>query len=149
MWTREALEKARSFELCKQLSQRLSVHYPWLMHCNIHQVLARLAPVRHTPDGRSIRFYGVDCFFPHAEQAAVALFLLEQFKRGVGPVSKSAIIAHCDLPVHRVISDIFKNTEAWKKGLIEKDDGKGLYRWKVPEEEIKKPPLVILPTISE
>lgn len=148
MWTREALEKARSYELCKLLSQRLSVQYPWLLQCNIPQILGRLSPVRSTPDGRMIRFYGVDCPFPHSDQAAVALFLLQQFRLGVGPVHRSTIVAHCDLPLHREMSDLFKGTVAWTTGLIDMPD-KGQYCWQIPEDEIKKPPLIVIPEPAE
>lgn len=143
-WDRDTLEKARAYELTKQLSQRLSVHYPWLLNCTVNQVLARLAPVRHTPDGRMIRFFGIDCHFPHHDEAAVALFLLKNFMNATGPIDSSTIIVQCDLPAHRKVSDVLKRTNAYEQGVLG-SNGEGLYGWKVPQDEIHKPPLIIIP----
>jgi hypothetical protein len=144
MWSVEALEKARSYELVKLLSERLSKHYPWLIGCSVQQVLARLAPVRRSPDNRLIRFFGRDCPFPHDDTARVAGFLLDQFFSGTPLVHGSTIIVRCDLPVRRKVSDILKATAAYQTGLIA-SNGAGLYSWQVPAEEFDKPPLVIIP----
>ena len=143
-WNKEALEKARAYELVKLLSQHLSTRYPWLMNCTVNQVLARLSPVRATPDGRMIRFFGVDCLFPHHDEAAVGLFLLKQFLDATGPVDSSTIIVQCELPTHRKISDVLKRTNAYQEGLIG-SNGEGLYSWQIPEDEKNKPPLIIVP----
>lgn len=143
-WNKESLEKARAYELVKLLSQHLSARYPWLMNCTVSQVLGRLAPIRRTPDNRMIRFFGIDCAFPHDDEARVAGFLLDQFLNGVGPVNQTTIVLACDLPYRRQISDVLKRNKAYSDGLIA-SNGEGLYGWQVPPDEREKPELVIIP----
>jgi hypothetical protein len=145
-WTAELIEKARAYELARLLIAHLAKQYPYLINCNLQQIIGRLAPVRRAPGNRMIRFYGRDCHFPHDDGARVAGFLMDQFMNGVGPVDQAAIVLSCDLPIRRKVSDVLKRTNAYAEGLIA-SNGEGLYAWQLPEDEKQKPPLVIIPNL--
>ena len=143
MWRQDQIEKARSYELARLLVQHLTRRYPWLINCNLQQIIGRLTPVRRSAGDRMIRFYGRDCEFLHKDQALVAGFLLDQFQQGVGPVDQHTIVSYCDLPAKRQVSDVLKNTSAYQEGLITSECG--LYRWQLPPDENEKPDLVVIP----
>lgn len=130
----EIEHQKRAFDLCKSLTSLLALHYSWLLGCSITQILARLQPIRRSPDNRSICFHYRTCHFPHADQAAVAGFLLDQFLNGTDPVHQSTILERCDLPLRIKISAILRDTTAYQQGLIV-SNGEGLYQWVIPRDE--------------
>lgn len=146
MWNLTTLEKARAYELVRHLGDLLCRHYPWLMGCTVSQVLGRLAPVRHSQDFRWVRYFGVDCPFENDDECRVAGFTLRQFMNGTPLVDQDTIVAECDLPVRRKVADVLKRTVAYQTGLL-RSNGEGQYGWYLPEDEAKKPTLVIIPSL--
>lgn len=128
-WSSSTLDKARAYQLARELAKLCSHYYPFLLH-DLHRVLQRLQPLRLSLCGRQLRAWGRDYSF-RAEEAACISHLVEQYQLGskVVPLDPDAFADH---PI-RI------------EGLL-RTDGAGMFWLEEPDDEKNKPALVIFPT---
>lgn len=127
-WSGAALEKARAFQLAAELAKLCSVYYPFLLP-ELHQVLARLQPLRLSQCGRQLRAWGRNYSFAPDEVSSIR-HLVEQYRHGtkVVPLPLNAFAGH------PILQDGILST-----------DGRGMFWLEEPEDEKNKPALVIFP----
>ncbi len=92
---------------------------------------ATKSPTRHSPDFRSVHWYGVDYTFT-SSQAAVVKVLWDAWENGTPDVSTSYLMESADLLSNRLV-DTFRNNSAWGTLVV---DGatKGSKRLADPQE---------------
>lgn len=128
-WSSATLDKARAYQLARELTKLCSLYYPFLLP-QLHHVLERLQPLRLSQCGRQLRAWGRDyTFLP--EEATYMRHLIEQFQFGTKVVP---------LP-----QDAFAHHPILHEGILA-TDGEGMFWLEEPDDEKAKPTLVIFPT---
>lgn len=125
--------KVRSYNQARSLAAFLDMQYPELRDANMSQIVARLAPARHSPDYRSVRWFGVTHSFSPS-QAVIVRCLWEAWRNGTPSMGAASLIEAADMVSDRV-ADLFRGHEAW--GNMVQSDGKGRY-WLVPHKDVAK-----------
>lgn len=125
--------KLRSYNQARQLAAFLDMHYPELRDANMTQIVARLAPARHSADFRSARWFGVTYHFSPS-QAVIIRCLWDAWRNGTPSMGAASLIEAADMVSDRV-ADLFRGHEAW--GDMVQSDGKGRY-YLVPRKDVAK-----------
>lgn len=115
--------KLRAYEALKKISALVDAHYPHLRDATLSQVLARLAPARHSPDFRSVRWFGKTYAFTPA-QSVIVRVLWAAWEHGTPKVGAATLLESADMVSDRV-ADLFKRSDAWGKMVC--SDGAGNY----------------------
>lgn len=115
--------KLRAYSSLKKITALVDAYYPHLRDATLSQILARLSPARHSPDFRSVRWFGVDYAFSPA-QSLIVKELWAAWEHGTPKVGAAALLEAADM-VSDKISELFKRSEAW--GAMVQTDGNGFY----------------------
>lgn len=97
--------------------------YPEYLHPRILKAVDRLCPARHSPDYRSVRWFGRDYAFTPA-QAVIIRQLWLAWENGTPIMGAAALLETADMISDR-ISNLFKVHAAW--GEMVKTDSNGHY----------------------
>lgn len=124
--------KLRAYRQAKQLHAIVSLYYPNLINGSLSQIINRLSPARHSPDFRSVKWFGVHYDF-NATQAAIVAELWHAWELGTPKVGAGRLLSASDHVTDKV-SELFKRSSAW--GTMIQTDGVGNY-WLNPEVATK------------
>lgn len=128
-WSPATLDKARAFQLARELAKLCSLYYPYLLD-PINEVLQRLEPLRLSHSGRQLRAWGRDYTFAPKDAGSISQ-LVEQYRFGTRVVPLPA--------------DAFADHPILDDGIL-RTDGKGMFWLEEPDDEKHKPALVIFPS---
>lgn len=119
----EVERKIRAYRRARHLVVTLNLYYPELADATLPQIVARLAPARHSPDFRCAAWFGKDyCFSP--SQAVIVRELWKAWRNGTPFVGAAALLEAADM-VSDKISQTFRDSPAW--GTMIRTDGHGIY----------------------
>lgn len=124
-WSKQAIDKARMFELITGFSSLAAVYCPELVRYT-SPCIKRLCPVRLSPEGRSLRAWGRDYRFS-PDDAEHAKKLVRAFRNG----TRCVVLGEGALTGHQALTD----------GVIQKNGG--TFWLEEPSEEKAKPKLVL------
>lgn len=117
----------QAYKYSLKISAIISLHYPELRDAPLSEIIARLNPARHSPDFRSVRWFGKDYTFTPA-QAVIVRELWKAWRHGTPRVGAAALLESADM-VSDNIYELFKRCPAWGT-MIQSD--RGVY-WLVEE----------------
>lgn len=115
--------KLKAYRQAKHLHAIVSLYYPNLINGSLSQILTRLSPCRHSPDFRSVKWFGRAYDF-NASQAAIVSELWRAWENGTPKVGAGRLLSATDM-ISDKISEVFKRSEAW--GVMVCSDGRGTY----------------------
>lgn len=127
-WAPATLDKARAYQLARELTKLCSHYYPFLLP-SLNHVLERLQPLRLSQCGRQLRAWGRDYSFLPEEVCSIR-HLVDQYHFGTKVVP---------LPV-----DAFVDHPILDDGIL-CTDGEGMFWLDEPDDEKSKPALVLFP----
>lgn len=121
--SRRIERKLRGYRHARALSAIINLYYPDLVSATLPEIVARLSPVRHSDDFRSVSWFGVIyCFSPG--QAVIVRELWKAWRNGTPFVGAAVLLEAADM-VSDKISQLFKGHPAW--GTMIRTDSKGIY----------------------
>lgn len=121
--TEVARIKTEAYQASLLLSQTLSIHHPELINETLPKIISRLSPARHSPDFRSVRWFGKNYAFSPA-QALIVEALWNSWRNGTPRMGTRTLLRAANM-VSDKISDLFKEHAAWGEAIC--TDGKGNY----------------------
>ena len=105
--------KSKAYRAAQFLALALDKHYPGLRDTPLPKILARLKPARHSPDFRTVRWYGKTYHFTPAQSLIVAQ-LWTAWENGTPRMGAASLLEAADMVSDR-IADLFKGHAAWGK----------------------------------
>lgn len=119
--------KLHYYKQAKKLLAFITDTYPELPRQELSRIVARLSPARHSPDFRSVRWFGQTFTFTPA-QSIIVRELWAAWEHGTPKVGAAVLLEASD-QVSDKISELFKRSEAWN--VMVRTDGNGHY-WLQP-----------------
>lgn len=123
MTTALVTRKLKCYAALKQIASLVDVHYPALRNAPLSKIMERLSPARHSPDFRSVKWFGTAYDF-NATEAAIVAELWQAWEMGTPKVGAGRLLSASDMVTDK-ISEIFKRNSAW--GAMIQTDGRGTY----------------------
>lgn len=116
-------KKLKAFRAVKFVASLVDLHYPHLKDAPLAEIIERLSPCRHSPDYRSVKWFGTSYEF-NATQAAIVAELWRAWENGTPRVGAGRLLSAMDC-VSDKVSEIMKQNDAW--GTMIKTDSRGNY----------------------
>jgi hypothetical protein len=115
--------KTRAYRQAKQLLAFITANYPELPRKELSKIVDRLSPARHSPDFRSVKWFGQSFVFTPA-QSVIVRELWQAWEHGTPKVGAAALL-EASAQISDKISELFKRSEAWN--VMVRTDGNGYY----------------------
>jgi len=115
--------KVKAYKAYQFLSTTITALYPTLKGKSLEEIGKRLFPARHSPDFRSVRWFGQDYHFSPA-QSLIVKALWKAWENNTPRMGARALLRAADMLSDK-ISDLFKEHPAWNTMIC--TDSKGNY----------------------
>lgn len=115
--------KLKCYAALKNIASLVDVHYPHLREATLSEILDRLSPCRHSPDFRSVKWFGTSYSF-NATEAAIVEELWRAWEKGVPKVGAGRLLSATDHITDKV-AEVLKRNPAWRS-MVQSDD-RGVY----------------------